>query len=137
EIETKRNMKLDGLNKIQNNKINPENLISRTNSAFLNYLQNREITDDTFRSSNGNFYFPTEYFVQRAAVTAAGDSNALSSTHTLAPSVIEKQLIFDKLGAPAIQFVSGGGFKAPYLASSPATYNGEDSANADITWDSN
>lgn len=136
EIEAKRSLKLDNISKNQKSNTNDDiDIVSRTNSAFVSYLKGEDF-DDEFRSKGGNFLFSTEYFTQRATVTAAGDSNTLSSTHTLPVSTIEKALVLDKIGAPSVQFVSGGGFKAPYLASTPASYNAEDVSNGDIAFTS-
>lgn len=120
----------NSFNKIERN---TDDIVERTNSEFTKFLRGERV-DDAFISSKGNFRFSTEYFHKRATVTKAGDSSKMTQTLTLPVDIIEKNLVLTKLGAPAVQFVSGGAFKAPYLSSAPAEYNSEDSSNADQTW---
>jgi hypothetical protein len=134
EKETQRKLSTDSTVKtfnITKEENKDENIIKRTNSEFINYLKGNDIADE-FRGKNGGFKFSNEYFEQRATVVSSDAK--LDSKLTLPVSIIEKGLVLGSLGAPAVQFVSGGGFKAPYLSSAPATYNTEDNANADQTW---
>lgn len=131
DLEEQRNFKLDSNVKdvtIVSGK-KADDLVQRTNSEFIKFLNGEEIAE-SYRSKNGNFFFPSEYFTQRATVT---DDSKLTQVATKPLSVIEKGLTLQKLGA-TIDYATGGAFKAPYLASTPASYNSEDSSNADQTW---
>lgn len=132
EIEEQRNVELNagaGITIINKSK-DSDNIISRTHSEFVKYLKNQDYSSE-FRSSNGGFHVPSEYYEQRATVTYS-DGN-INQVATKPVSIIEKGLVLPQFGA-TVEYASGGAFKAPYLQSTPASYGAEDTEIADQAW---